>query len=465
MNSEKAHVSKQVALIIDSLFMILAFFATYYLREPFKHPPFEKLAPVGYYFWLLSVTLPFSWISLLIFGVYSADPHKRGFWRLFSRFCFSMLFVLSVVFFVIGFREINRSLVIPFVLVSAFFFAIWRVLFLRWQKSRGQFRKALIVGEGPNFLEVIEGFKNDAYKDFELVGVLTDEVRSGEEIMHLPVIGRLENLHRILHDEVVDEVIFACPLKMMEKYRTLLTICETLGVDAMILIEDQWPRFSRIDVGKVLNRPFVYLGSTPVGEAASWTKEILDRAIAFIVLLITFPLFVLIGILVKLTSKGPVFFVQERTGLSGRKFLMYKFRTMQLGAAEMKGELQSMNEMEGPVFKIRKDPRVTKIGSLLRKYSLDELPQFVNILRGDMSLVGPRPLPCEEAAQIQGNQRRRFSVKPGLTCIWQISGRNQIGYQEWMDLDLQYIDQWSLRLDLEILLKTPGAILSSKGAF
>jgi lipopolysaccharide/colanic/teichoic acid biosynthesis glycosyltransferase len=144
---------------------------------------------------------------------------------------------------------------------------------------------------------------------------------------------------------------------------------------------------------------------------------------------------------------------------------MFKFRTMFVGAAEMKAELQSMNEMEGPVFKIRKDPRITKIGAILRKYSLDELPQFVNILKGDMSLVGPRPLPCEEAAQIQGSQRRRFSVKPGLTCIWQVSARNQISYQEWMDLDLQYIDQWSLRLDLEILLKTPGAILSSKGAF
>src|SRR4029079_6590433 len=151
MNTEKLHLSKQVALIIDSLLMIFAFFATYYLREPFQQPPFEKLAPLGYYFWMLSVTLPFSWISLLIFGVYSTDPHKRGFWQLFTRFCFSMLFVLSLIFFVIDFREINRSIVIPFVLMSAFFFALWRVLYLKWEKSRGRFRKALMVGEGASF--------------------------------------------------------------------------------------------------------------------------------------------------------------------------------------------------------------------------------------------------------------------------------------------------------------------------
>jgi lipopolysaccharide/colanic/teichoic acid biosynthesis glycosyltransferase len=151
--------------------------------------------------------------------------------------------------------------------------------------------------------------------------------------------------------------------------------------------------------------------------------------------------------------------------LNGRRFRMYKFRTMTADAAQKKAELQQMNEMGGPVFKIKNDPRVTKIGAFLRKYSLDELPQFVNVLKGDMSLVGPRPLPCEEAERIQGAQRRRFSIKPGLTCIWQISGRNEISYQEWMELDLRYIDTWSLRLDFQILLKTPAAIISSKGAF
>jgi lipopolysaccharide/colanic/teichoic acid biosynthesis glycosyltransferase len=166
-----------------------------------------------------------------------------------------------------------------------------------------------------------------------------------------------------------------------------------------------------------------------------------------------------------LSSPGPVLFVQDRTGLNGRKFRMYKFRTMAVDAAAKKASLEAMNEMGGPVFKIKNDPRITKIGGILRKYSLDELPQFFNVLIGDMSLVGPRPLPCEEAANIHGAQRRRFSVKPGMTCIWQISGRNQISYQEWMELDLQYIDEWSLKLDFQILMKTPAAIITSKGAF
>src|SRR4029079_10491035 len=247
-----------------------------------------------------------------------------------------------------------------------------------------------------------------------------------------------------LHEGVVDEVIFGVPLSEMKKYESPLMLCETLGVNVLILMDDQWSHFSRVDVGKVLDRPFVYLAFTPVNEVGSWAKEVFDRVIAFTVLLITLPLLVLIAVLVKLSSRGPVLFVQERTGLKGRRFRMYKFRAMFVDAAERKSSLQAMNEMQGPVFKMRHDPRVTRIGFLLRRYSLDELPQFFNVLRGDMSLVGPRPLPCEEAALIHGTQRRRFSVKPGMTCIWQISGRNQISYEEWMKLDLQYVDRWSL---------------------
>jgi exopolysaccharide biosynthesis polyprenyl glycosylphosphotransferase len=251
----------------------------------------------------------------------------------------------------------------------------------------------------------------------------------------------------------------------MEQYTQVLKTCETVGVNVLILIDDQWPKFSRMDTGKLLNRPFIYLASTPVHEVASWTKAIFDRSIALISLIVSLPLFLIIALLVKLSSQGPVMFVQERTGLNGRKFRMYKFRTMTVDAEKQKAELQQMNQMGGPVFKIKNDPRITRLGSWLRKYSLDEMPQLWNVLKGDMSLVGPRPLPCEEAEMIHGMQRRRFSVKPGLTCIWQISGRNQLSYDQWMDLDLQYVDRWSLGLDLKILLKTPGAIFSSRGAF
>jgi len=466
MHSERVNLSKQVGLVVDSSLMIFAFFACYYIRKSFHFAPLRDLAPLGYYLWILAVSLPFTWVSFLIMGVYSTKPGVAPkFWGLFGRFCIAMLVVLSLIFFLFSMREVNRSLAIPFVLLSALFFTLWRVLLEKWQKSRGISRRALLIGEGPKFSAMIEELRTEPLKDFELIGVLVDEDLTVDAVNGLPIIGKLSSLYSVLHEQVVDEVIFAVPISSMEKYRASMAICEKLGASVLILIDDQWPKFSRIDVGKVLNRPFVYLASTPVTEVGSWTKEILDRTAAFMVLLITFPLFLIIGLLVKLTTRGPVFFVQDRTGLNGRKFRMYKFRTMTADAAKMKIALQSMNEMQGPVFKIKNDPRITRIGSLLRKYSLDEFPQFFNVLMGDMSLVGPRPLPCEEASLIHGAQRRRFSVKPGMTCIWQISGRNQVSYDEWMELDLQYVDHWSMKLDFQILLKTPGAILSSKGAF
>jgi exopolysaccharide biosynthesis polyprenyl glycosylphosphotransferase len=466
MNSERVNLSKQVGLIADSFFMILAFFISYYFRSLFTQPPFHKLAPVGYYFWLLAVSLPFSWICLLLMGAYSTKPSaKRNFFGLFFRYSFGMLLVLSLISFIFGTPEINRTLAIPFVLLSAFFFALWRIWLMNWQKARGISRRTLLIGEGSKLAAIVDQLRSEPLKDFEVVGALTDEEVNPEQANGLRILGHLDDLYRVLHEEVVDEVIFGVPLSEMKKYRDLLTLCETLGVNVLILMDDEWSHFSRVDVGKILSRPFVYLAFTPVNEVGSWAKEIFDRVFAFTVLLITFPLLILIAVLVKLSSSGPVLFIQDRTGLKGRKFRMYKFRTMSVDAAEKKSSLQKQNEMQGPVFKMRNDPRVTRIGYLLRRYSLDELPQFFNVLAGDMSLVGPRPLPCEEAALIHGLQRRRFSVKPGMTCIWQISGRNQISYEEWMKLDLQYVDRWSLGLDLKILLKTPGAIISSKGAF
>jgi exopolysaccharide biosynthesis polyprenyl glycosylphosphotransferase len=466
MHSERVNLSKEVGLVIDSLLMIASFFICYYVRKPFVSPPFEPLAPLSYYLWTLAVSLPFTWVSLLFMGVYSTRPTIRPtFWPLFGRFCLVMFLVLSLLYFLFSMRVLNRTLAIPFAFLSALFFTWWRLLLSRWQRSRGISRRALLIGEGPKFSTMVQELKNEPLKDFEPIGVLSDSITRNQTIEGLPVLGNLADLYNILRENVVDEVIFAVPLSEMERYRSPMTVCETVGVSVLILMDNQWPSFSRVDVGKVLNRPFVYLASTPVSEVGSWTKEVFDRCFASAVLLATAPVFLLIALLVKLTSKGPVFFIQERTGLYGRKFQMYKFRTMIADAAAQKALLQSINEMQGPVFKIKNDPRVTSVGRILRKYSLDELPQFLNVLKGDMSLVGPRPLPCEEAALIQGAQRRRFSVKPGLTCIWQISGRNEIDYDSWMALDLQYIDRWSLGLDFQILLKTPAAIISSKGAF
>jgi exopolysaccharide biosynthesis polyprenyl glycosylphosphotransferase len=210
--------------------------------------------------------------------------------------------------------------------------------------------------------------------------------------------------------------------------------------------------------------PLLNLRRTPTSEARLAVKRLLDFTGGMIGLILASPVMLAAAIAIKLDSKGPVIFKQVRAGRNGRKFTMYKFRSMVADAEELKARIAHLNEMGGPVFKIKKDPRITKIGAFIRKTSIDELPQLFNIIAGDMSIVGPRPALPSEVAQYAPWQRRRLSVKPGLTGLWQVSGRNQVDFDEWMQLDLEYIDSWSLWLDIKIILKTVPVVLLRKGA-
>jgi exopolysaccharide biosynthesis polyprenyl glycosylphosphotransferase len=194
-------------------------------------------------------------------------------------------------------------------------------------------------------------------------------------------------------------------------------------------------------------------------------KRVMDFVLSIILLLVLAPLFLIAALLIKFDSKGPVFFMQERVGLGKRRFRLYKFRTMIDGADKKQDELEVLNEVSSPVFKIQKDPRITRLGRILRKTSIDEIPQLINVLKGDMSLVGPRPLPVRDYNGFnQDWHRRRFSVRPGITCLWQVNGRSSIQFEKWMQLDMSYIDNWSLWLDLKIIAKTIPTVLKGSGA-
>ena len=205
------------------------------------------------------------------------------------------------------------------------------------------------------------------------------------------------------------------------------------------------------------------VSSTTANELGLFIKSLMDYVGAAVAMIVLSPVFLIITLLIKTTSPGPIFFYQERCGLNGRRFLVRKFRTMREHAEEEREKLEKDNEMDGPVFKIKNDPRITLIGSFLRKTSLDELPQFINVLRGEMSLVGPRPPIPDEVEQYQLWQRRRLSMKPGITCIWQVNGRNKTSFEEWMNMDLEYIDNWSLLLDFKLLLLTVKAVIVGSG--
>jgi exopolysaccharide biosynthesis polyprenyl glycosylphosphotransferase len=216
----------------------------------------------------------------------------------------------------------------------------------------------------------------------------------------------------------------------------------------------------------MFGHPLIVFRSAPETSWKILVKWLMDILGAFFLLLLVSPVMLAVAVLIRLTSNGPAMFTQQRSGLNGAPFKIYKFRTMMTNAEQFKHELAAMNEMTGPVFKITNDPRVTPIGKFLRKWSLDELPQLFNVLRGEMSLVGPRPLPVDEVKRFNDlAHRRRLSVKPGLTCLWQVSGRNKISdFKEWVRLDLEYIDNWSIWLDLQILLRTIPAVLTTSGA-
>jgi exopolysaccharide biosynthesis polyprenyl glycosylphosphotransferase len=214
-----------------------------------------------------------------------------------------------------------------------------------------------------------------------------------------------------------------------------------------------------------MGKPMLVFRSAPDVSWSLLFKSVMDRLGAALLIVVGMPVWLFIALLIKVTSPGPVFYRQERCGLRGRVFTMYKFRSMVSNAEQLREDLATFNEMDGPVFKIAKDPRITLLGRFLRRTSLDELPQLINVMQGFMSLVGPRPLPVYEVKKFNNPwQRRRLSMKPGITCLWQISGRNQIGFEEWMRLDLVYIDNWSLWLDLRILLKTIPVVLLGRGA-
>lgn len=277
----------------------------------------------------------------------------------------------------------------------------------------------------------------------------------------------VSQLIELLHEYSASSVLVSSKHANFERVENIIRVCETEGVEAWLVADFFATQIARASFDELFGHPLMVFRSTPETSWQMLAKQLLDFLGAFLLLvLIGSWLFPLIAIAIKLTSKGPVFFRQQRSGLNGAPFCIYKFRTMQTNAEQYKHELAAMNEMSGPVFKVTNDPRVTPVGKWLRKFSLDELPQLFNVLRGEMSLVGPRPLPVDEVRRFNDlAHRRRLSVKPGLTCLWQISGRNKISdFKDWVRLDLQYIDNWSIWLDLAILVRTVPVVLMGTGA-
>lgn len=336
----------------------------------------------------------------------------------------------------------------------------------RYFSRRGlNFRTVLIVGTSEAARAVADSIDRHRYWGYRIIGFLTrEEAETAETVADYPVLGYLSEVLEIVEKEAIDEVIVAVSRLELHLFDKLLTSLQEQGICVRFALEPPSPAHGRLTLQELDGLPMLSFSRAPSAYFQLLVKRTVDILVSSLLLLLTLPLVTVISLLIKVTSPGPVLFRQRRLGLNGRRFTMLKFRTMIEDAEIAREQLNHLNEMTGPVFKIRRDPRVTPVGRVLRRFSLDEIPQLLNVLKGDMSLVGPRPPLPEESEGYHRWQRRRLSMRPGITCLWQVRGRNRVDFDKWVELDLEYIDNWSPVLDLKILLLTIPVVLSGRGA-
>jgi exopolysaccharide biosynthesis polyprenyl glycosylphosphotransferase len=418
---------------------------------------------------LLAVTL-LVWVAISwLFDVYDAyrvRPLSAELGRI-ARAVLVMWLVLAALSFLYKGGDLSRLAVALYAPISLLLIGGIR-LALRLAARRARIegyntRYFTVVGSGEVAEDVVCSVASHPEWGYAFAGyILEDDAPA--ETCDLPVLGRLRDLGRLLEDRVLDEIFFAVPRHRLDRIEEAVRLCEEQGVAFRVCLQLFENTSSRMTLSDLAGMPTLSFSRTPGDELALAAKRAFDVAASGLALILLGPIFAALALLIRLDSTGPVFFRQKRVGLNGREFTLYKFRSMALDAEARLGELLQHNEMSGPVFKMAADPRVTRVGRFMRRTSLDELPQFWNVLRGEMSVVGPRPPIPAEVRSYQRWQRRRLSVKPGITCTWQISGRNTIDFDRWMELDLEYIDGWSLWGDIRICLKTIPAVIAARGA-
>ncbi len=479
MNIENRLFILDFQKILDILIVSFAFIMSYFIRRLILPGPQEILSQDPNYYIVL-LTIIFSWhISFKWMGMY-ISYRKSSFLNFFTiiiKSCCMGIVLLNIILYLMHTPDISRLLMGIFLVLTIVFlsiekFIIYTVL-IKIRASGQNLKNVLIVGSKQRTIDVIKAIENYSVSEYKIIGCLDvkDEIIGDTVFNDYKIIGVLGDLGTLLLNNVVDELVFAMRLTPEMEIEKYIAIAEKVGVNVRIIpewhIQDLMykPGIASIRFSDFCGVYTMAIQSTPQNEGELLLKTVMDYAGSFIFLILFLPLFIIVSAGIKIISRGPVFYTQERLGFNGRKFMIYKFRTMINKADELQRELEEMNEADGPVFKIQNDPRIIPwIGTFLRKTSLDELPQLVNVLRGEMSLVGPRPPISSEVTKYSIWQRRRLSMKPGLTCTWQIApNRNDLSFDDWMKMDLEYIDTWSLYNDFKTLVLTARAVLMGFG--
>jgi exopolysaccharide biosynthesis polyprenyl glycosylphosphotransferase len=457
-------VRTQLSQLLDASLFALALWVAHLIRSSLPISVFggtAEIGPFSDYVWLYLVVLPLAPITLEMQGFYRRTAYQspwKTLWRLLRASGILTICIIAAIFLFRRQDLVARSVVLIFGLIG-FVFVGGKELFLHFSSRRrlsgSQSRRRFLLVGAP---------EDTARLRRELETQMGNEV---EQMIELDVNAASQGqLVDLLHEHSINGVILSAKHTYFGQVEQVIQLCELEGVEVWLVADFFKTQISRTSLDDLFGRPVLVFRSTPDLSWEAFFKQLIDYVGAGLALLVLGIPLLLTALLIKLTSKGPVLFRQQRSGLNGRPFTMYKFRSMVTNAEQLKQELSVLNEMSGPVFKVTNDPRVTKTGRWLRKMSIDEFPQLINILKGEMSLVGPRPLPVDEVKRFDElAHRRRLSVKPGLTCLWQISGRNNVkDFKEWVRLDLEYIDNWSIWLDLKILWLTIPVVLFQKGA-
>ena len=462
MLTRKQEISLQVNQIADGLILVLALYAGYALRS-YQIIDFDLLPaipPFEGFLWMFFLIALFGPLLLEMQGFYQY-PLEKSLRRSLGQISYAAVWLGLILGGCVIFLKLSipsRSAFLLFLALAPLGLlareAVFRVLYLRRLRRGAQGERIILAGQPQRMAEAIA--------ELSPVQRLEIDVAERVDLEKHSVASLVEAMHR----QNVGRVVLAFDTHAADRLQDAIAACETEGVEAWVLADYFRASIARPAYDTFGTAPVIVFRVTPELSWALLVKSAMDKTLAFASLAVLCPLFLLIAAGVKLTSPGPVIFKQQRAGLHGRPFTMYKFRSMRSGAEMEREELKAFNQMSGPVFKIEKDPRVTRFGAWLRRTSIDEFPQLINVLFGQMSLVGPRPLPVYEVENFELTaHRRRLSMKPGLTCLWQISGRNTVkDFSDWVKLDVQYIDNWSLGLDLSILLRTVPLVLGGKGA-
>lgn len=461
---------RRLLLLLDILILVLIFHLTFHLHQNYESAVNLVFSVHLAFICLLMVPLE---IFLSQFGAYRglrAVSLTSYAWMAIKAYAISMPILVTLMFF-LNVTNINPVVIGASAVTSIITMVIVRSGLVWWYfghsiEKEENFLKVLIVGTGNRARHLTEMISKDSEWGIDILGYVdTDMENVDSGIPVSKVIGTIDQIEDILTSRVIDEVIISVPRSVLKYMNYIACACKDQGIRFRYMADVFDFSVAKTQLVEMNGVPLLTFDPVAQDEDKLLVKRLMDLIFVVSLMPIILPVFALIALAIKLDDGGPVFFIQYRVGLHKRIFPMFKFRSMVIDAEDKLKEVEHLNEVDGPVFKIANDPRITRVGRFLRKTSLDELPQLLNVLRGHMSIVGPRPM-SQRDVELFDNviQRKRFSVRPGMTCIWQVSGRSNLSFNEWLELDLRYINEWSLWLDMKLIFRTIPVVIRGHGA-